>query len=162
MKRLTALLLALVCMLTLSSCAGKTDPPASDTALPEAPPAQESAPPARESAELAPVDVDLTQLSATMVYSEVNDMVTHPDDYLGKTVRMRGMCVVFEGEERTYYSCIIADATACCAQGIEFILADSGAVYPEQGDDVTVEGVFDTYYEGEYMYCQLIDAALAA
>ena len=156
MKRLPAMLLALVCALILASCSGRAETPvASDAASPEAPP----------SAELPvspPVDVDLTQLSPTMVYSEVNDMVTHPDDYLGKTVRMRGMCVVFEGEGRTYYSCIIADATACCAQGIEFILADSGAVYPDQGDDITVEGVFDTYYEAESMYCQLIEAALTA
>lgn len=34
--------------------------------------------------------------------------------------------------------------------------------YPELGDTITVTGIFDTYIEGEYQYCQLIDAELDA
>ena len=106
------------------------------------------------------VDVDLTKMSATMVYSEVYNMLAVPDDYIGKTVRMSGKFQVYEGEGRNYYVVIIPDATACCQQGMEFILADPDA-YPEPGRDVTVTGVFDTYYEGEYMrFCQLIDATV--
>ena len=106
------------------------------------------------------VDVDLTKMSATMVYSEVYNMLAVPDDYIGKTVRMSGKFQVYEGEGRNYYVVIIPDATACCQQGMEFILADPDA-YPEPGRDVTVTGVFDTYYEGEYMrFCQLIDATI--
>ena len=83
-----------------------------------------------------------------------------PDDYLGKTVRVSGKFQVYEGEGRYYYVVIIPDATACCQQGMEFILADPDA-YPEPGRDVTVTGVFDTYYEGESMrFCQLIDATV--
>ena len=36
------------------------------------------------------VDIDLTKLSATMVYSEVFNMLYTPEDYLGKTVNMEG------------------------------------------------------------------------
>ena len=106
------------------------------------------------------VDVDLTKMSATMVYSEVYNMLAVPDDYIGKTVRMSGKFQIYEGEGRNYYVVIIPDATACCQQGMEFILADPDA-YPEPGRDVTVTGVFDTYYEGESMrFCQLIDATV--
>lgn len=107
-------------------------------------------------------EIDLTALSSTMVYAEVYNMVTAPDDYLGKRVVMRGKFAVGEGDGRYYFACIIPDATACCSQGIEFLL-DGDYVYPndypEIGTDITVEGVFDTYYEGTYRYCQLINAS---
>ncbi len=102
------------------------------------------------------VDVDLTVLSSTMVYSEVYNMMVTPEDYLGKTVKMEGMAASFYDEitGNTYYACIISDATACCSQGIEFVLAE-GYDYPEDGEDVCVSGVFDLYTEGEYTYCTL-------
>ena len=36
------------------------------------------------------IDVDRTTLSSTMVYSEVYNMMSEPDGYLGKTVKMDG------------------------------------------------------------------------
>jgi hypothetical protein len=111
------------------------------------------------------IDVDLTQLSSTMVYSEVYNMMTQPDQYRGKKVKMDGSFAVYydENSDKYYYACIIQDATACCSQGIEFILADERKFpdeYPEVGGEISVEGVFDTYMEGESMYCTLKDAEL--
>ena len=87
-------------------------------------------------------DLDLTKLSATMVFSEVyND----------------------ETKDTDYYSCIVQDATACCAQGIEFKLADNYRFpddYPPEGSEITVRGRFDVYKEGEYKYAVLKDAVL--
>ena len=60
-------------------------------------------------------------------------------------------------------ACIISDATACCAQGIEFVLTEDRKFpeeYPEKGTEITVVGIFDTYMEGSYKYCQLIDAVM--
>ena len=74
---------------------------------------------------------------------------------------MAGTFAVYEGDGRNYYACLIADATACCSQGIEFLWKGDHpypADYPEPGTEITVTGTFDTYYEGEYTYCQLIDA----
>ena len=42
-------------------------------------------------------DVDLTELSASMVYAEVYDMVYNPDDYVGKTVRAKGTLFLLQG-----------------------------------------------------------------
>ena len=109
------------------------------------------------------VDVDLTKLSSTLVYSEVYNMLTSPDDYIGKTIKMSGDFAVGEGEDRYYFACIIADATACCSQGIEFLLDGDYNYpedYPELSTEITVIGVFDTYYEGESRYCQLINASM--
>ncbi len=113
----------------------------------------------------AKIDVDLTQLSSTMVYSEVYNMLNKPDGYKGKTVKMNGAFSVYEDEStgNVYLACIIADATACCSQGIEFQLAGKHKYpddYPELGSEITVTGTFGTYDEGEYTYCQLSDATL--
>ncbi|MCR4615742.1 MAG: hypothetical protein K5756_06290 [Clostridiales bacterium] len=110
-----------------------------------------------------PVDIDLTKLSSTLVYSEVYDMMSSPENYIGKRVRMRGPFTYSKGDGRYYYACIISDATACCAQGIEFLLKDgrtSPEEYPAIDTEITVVGVFDTYYEGANQYCQLIDAVM--
>ncbi len=108
-------------------------------------------------------DIDLTTLSSTMVYSEVYGMMMSPEAYVGKTVKMNGAFAVYEGENRNYYACLIADATACCSQGIEFVLDGDYAYpndYPALGTDITVAGTFDTYYEEDVLYCQLIDAKM--
>ena len=111
------------------------------------------------------VDVDLTILSSTMVYSEVYNMISYPEEYLGKTVRMKGPFAFFHDEATDNYcfACIIQDATACCAQGIEFVLTEDYVYpddYPEVDEEICVVGVFDTYMEGEYRYCTLRNARL--
>ena len=109
-------------------------------------------------------DVDLTVMNSTMVYAEVNNMLTNPDKYRGKIIKMKGSFSVYETAARNYYACIIADATACCSQGIEFVVAnkrDYPNEYPALGTQITVVGKFDTYNEGSKMYCQLIGASMA-
>jgi hypothetical protein len=109
------------------------------------------------------IDIDLTLLSSTMVYSPVYDMMSYPEKYVGKTVRMSGLYTDYydEAADKHYFACIIQDATACCAHGIEFELTDDYKYpddYPEESDLITVTGVFDTYMEGEAMYVTLRNA----
>lgn len=111
------------------------------------------------------VDVDLTTLSSTMVYSEVYNMMIMPEDYMGKTIKMSGMFSYMTDETtgNEYYACIIMDATACCSQGIEFELAGDYTYpddYPEIGGDITVTGTFDVYEEDGYKYCTLRNATM--
>ncbi len=111
------------------------------------------------------VDVDLTVLSSTMVFSEVYNMMVEPENYVGKTVKMDGTFSVYYDEptEEYYFACIIQDATACCAQGIEFELTGEYKYpddYPEEGGNVCVVGVFDTYKENDSTYCTLRNARL--
>ena len=112
------------------------------------------------------VDIDLTVLSSTLVYSEVYRMMMSPEDFIGKKIKMSGQYVVIfdEGTGKYYHACIISDATACCSQGIEFELTNSYTYpddYPEEGADICVIGTFDTYEEDDYIYCTLRNARIA-
>ena len=42
------------------------------------------------------IDVDLTLLSSTMVFSEVSNILSNPPDYAGKTIKMRGIYNCYE------------------------------------------------------------------
>ena len=115
--------------------------------------------------EKSTADVDLTKMSGTMVYSEVFNMMSAPEQYKGKTVKMNGTFNVYytEATNTYFFACIVQDATACCAQGLEFVLKGEHIYpddYPELGEEITVTGVFDTYMEGEYEYCTLRDAEM--
>lgn len=109
------------------------------------------------------IDYDLSQMSSNTVYAEVLGMVYEPDRYRGKTIKMKGAFAVYHDEttDKYYFACIIQDATACCAQGIEFSLKGDYK-YPEEGAEITVVGIFDTYEEGEQMYLILNDASFVS
>ena len=110
------------------------------------------------------IDLDLTTLSATMVYSEVNSMMVSPEDYVGLIIKMAGTEASYfeENTGKTYYACVIADATACCTQGIEYELMDGYGknAYPADDTYVTVVGEFITYEELDRAYVRLKNAEL--
>lgn len=113
------------------------------------------------------VDIDLTKLDSNMVYAQVYDMVNNGDDYLGKTVKAKGPFSYFqETDGREFFAVLISDATACCSQGIEFVLDGDHsypADYPSIGTEITVVGKFNYYKEdGYYTYVQLLDAQMEA
>lgn len=155
MKRKIVILLAAA--LLLSGCGKSADEPiqtvTAQTSQAVAEP--ETAP----SGEL----LDLTKLSSTMVYSEVFNMLSDPDRYVGRVVKMNGVAACFENPQtnQLYYACIIANATGCCAQGLEYVLTD-GEVYPELDTSITVTGTFALYEENGYKCFHLVDALLSA
>ncbi len=111
------------------------------------------------------IDVDLSVLSGGLVYSEVYNMMSRPDDYIGKVIKMTGSYSYYhdDGSGMDYHACIIQDATACCAQGIEFVTTKDFVYpddYPSSGEDITVTGIFDIYYEGDFAFMTLKDAIL--
>lgn len=111
------------------------------------------------------VDIDLTALSSTMVYGQVYNMMYYPENFIGQTIRMEGFYSDYydQAKGKRYFACIIMDATACCSQGIEFELTEEYSYpddYPEVGDEVVVEGVFDLYEEDGYDYCVLRNSKL--
>ena len=114
------------------------------------------------------VDYDLTQMGSDMVYATVYQMMSSPAQYEGKTFRIEGdfYAVYYEPTAKYYFYCIIQDATACCAQGMEFVWDDGSHIYPdeypEENATVVVEGTFETYREegDTNLYCRLKDAEL--
>lgn len=115
-----------------------------------------------------PIDYDLTTMGSDMVFAIVYQMMVSPKEYVGKTVRIDGSyySIYDETTGKRSHFCIIQDATACCAQGMEFILADSNNKksnkYPEEEAEVVIEGTFETYREdgGNNLYCRLKNAVL--
>ena len=188
MKRILALVLSLITAAALTACCGsqaaikggvggtatvaqimedagkQPEAPAENTV--EAPQPAEAEAPAQQT-ETAPVsdgvDIDLTQMNATMVYAEVSNIMYMPDDYIGKIIRMNGMAVSSTDPETgiIYHAIIIRDATACCASGLDYILSD-GQEYPPDESDATVTGEFELYEENGFFYCQLKDAKIEA
>ena len=94
------------------------------------------------------IDVDLTKMSGTVVFALVNRMVTEPAKFQGKRIRMGGVFSSYYDDQidRRFYGCVIADALACCSQGLAFELAKPRKYpeqYPAEGDAIIVEGDFD-------------------
>ena len=109
------------------------------------------------------VDVDLTKMSSTMVYSEVLNMQKTPEAYEGKVVKMSGPFNVTDYNGKTYFACIIADATACCMQGMEFVPftePEDPDHFMEDNADITVTGRLETYVEDGAFYLHLVDASV--
>ena len=73
---------------------------------------------------------------------------------VGKVVKAKGTCGIYADSRisKKYYSIVIKDATACCSQGLEFVLKDDK--YPSKGKIITVEYTFSTYREVGNIYCQ--------
>ena len=185
MKRLFCLLLAVCMMVFVCSCgkgggedAGNdtlsSDEEASASAEIIPTPNQQETP--EKSGQAQPsagkVDVDLTVLSSTMVYSEVYNMLYNdPAYYLGKTVKARGEFSIYQlvtdgvlQPDPVSYACIISDAAACCAEGMEFVLEGNYTYpddYPELGAEITVIGEFQSYEENGMIWYHLVNARLA-
>ena len=155
MKKIIAIILALVLALSFVACSKNSDKNDNSNS-------KSTTKATETTTEAKSVDLDLTQLSSTVVYSEVYNMLITPDDYKGKIIKMKGQFNQYTDDEtgKIYNSVIIPDATACCQQGLEFELSDKTNPNFEQGAEITVVGTFDTYSEGELLYCHLKNAKI--
>ena len=91
------------------------------------------------------IDYDLTNMSSTMIYAEVFNMLIEPEKYENKRVKMKGFFTIYnEGSKDEVYSVIVPDATACCQQGIEFFY-DFKDNKPVANSEITVTGIFNVH-----------------
>lgn len=137
--------------------AQKNDQQNTDTQTPESVQGTVNAPEAA-------VDVDLSVMDSDMIYATVYQMMSDPEQYVGKTFRIEGKFYVTYDEmtKNQYYYCVIKDATECCAQGLEFVWGDGSHIYPDEyptdGTEVIVDGTFELYMENDSRYCRLANA----
>lgn len=155
MKKIIAIILVLVFALSFVACSKNSDKNENSNS-------KSTTKTTETRTEVKSVDLDLTQLSSTLIYSEVYNMLITPDDYKGKIIKMKGQFNQYTDEQigKTYNAVVIPDATACCQQGLEFELSDKTNPNFEQGAEITVVGTFDTYSEGELLYCHLKNAKI--
>lgn len=109
------------------------------------------------------VQLNLAGMSGTVVYSMVYNIMSDPPRYIGQIIRLSGYYSAWQDPNTgmVYHSCVIPDATACCAQGMEFVWSGDHVYpddYPEFGTEMIVTGRLESYMEGDYMYLHLMDA----
>ena len=109
------------------------------------------------------VDLDLSEMSGTIVYAQIYNIQYDPGPYLGKVIRVRGYYSFYREptNDNVYYACVIPDATACCMQGMEFVPftePEDPDHYLEDNADITVTGRLEIYVDNGTSYLHLVDA----
>lgn len=155
MRKTAFLLSLLLCAASMFSCGSAETSDTSETSQASSEAQQPE----------AGVDYDLTTMSSTMIFSTVSNMILYPDVYEGKIVKLEGNFSVYhdEGGDKYIFAAIVPDATACCQQGIEFVLDGDYKYpddYPEEGQSITIKGAFNSYDEYGFKYVQLLNAEM--
>ena len=155
MRKTAFLLSLLLCAASMFSCGSAETSDTSETSLASSEAQQPE----------AGVDYDLTTMSSTMIFSTVSNMILYPDVYEGKMVKLEGNFSVYHDEagDKYIFAAIVPDATACCQQGIEFVLDGDYKYpddYPEEGQSITIKGSFNSYDEYGFKYVQLLNAEM--
>ena len=113
---------------------------------------------------------DLSVMGSDMIYAAVYDLVTDYESHVNETYKIRGRFYssIDPKTMSRYYFCVINDALGCCSQGLEFLLADADAVYPEnypkEGSEILLTGTWSNYNDpssGDDFYA-LTDASFTA
>ena len=156
MKKTSLTALMVICLAMTCSCSKNETAPSSSAEITTA---------ATEASDNADIDVDLTKMSSTMIYSTVSNMMLYPNVYENQKIKIRGTFRPFHDETtgKDYTAVIIPDATACCEQGIEFSLAGEHKFpddYPKEDQYLTVTGIFTIYEENGINYVELSDASM--
>lgn len=130
--------------------------------LPDTPAPDGAAP---ETASDGEYDIDLTEMNSNMIYAQVYDMLNESENYTGKTVRVQGTFNYYQNPDtgREYFAALVSDATACCAQGIEFVLPGDVHYpedYPEQGTPIEIAGTCNVYLEDDQPFVELLNATM--
>lgn len=95
-------------------------------------------------------DIDLTKMSVTMIYSQIFNMLIMPEEYVDKTIKVKGSFEIYPNEkgEIDFFTLTVMDATACCKEGIDFIWAGNHTYpddYPKEGQEITITGSYKSF-----------------
>ncbi len=95
-------------------------------------------------ASISKIDLDLTKMSATMIYSTIFDMLVMAQEYQDKTVKIKGNFNILEdsADGSKHMAILIPDATACCVQGIELFWEENPQNYPQQDQEIILTGIY--------------------
>lgn len=166
-RAISIIVLISIVFFTLTSCGTKTDEKETDSNKNSTELSDDKKEEKTEKSDkkVGGKSVDLTVLSTTMIYSEVYNMMVNPEEYVGGTIKVKGKFVVYEDKEKktNYYAVIVEDATACCQQGLEFVLAGDYRYpedYPAKDTEITVTGTFQTYKADGTTLSHLVDAKM--
>jgi len=113
---------------------------------------------------ISDVDIDLTELSATLMEAEYQRIISNAEDNIGKTIKTYGTyrtLIIDEAGNYAHFIVIVA-GDDCCWLGFEFI-RDGDYVfpndYPAQNSRILITGTLDSYfiYGSSYVYIAVDD-----
>jgi len=105
------------------------------------------------------IDLDISELSGVLAYSQVVNINESPDDYMGKVIKLNGLYFssYYDKTDTYYHYVLVGDEALCCQTGLEFVWKGEHAYpndYPERQAEIELIGVFGSYEElGKTYYC---------
>ena len=107
---------------------------------------------------LQDVDLELSDLPASMAYAQLVAMLRDPEAYANQWVRLSGVFNYSQARERGVV--IVADTSGCCEAGLD-LCCEAGLTfpddYPELYSKIRVTGFLESDEDGT---CRLVDAVL--
>jgi len=103
------------------------------------------------------VDIDLSELSMTMIQAEYQKIISNPEDYMGKTIKVYGSYYILplDNAGNIAHYVIIVQGDECCQMGFEF-KRDGNYVYPEdypsQNSMIQITGTLDKHEQFGAVY----------
>ena len=112
-----------------------------------------------------PIRVDLTKMSAIMIYGLMYDIVSSPMEYEGQKMRLVGEYSSFKNPEtgEMEHTITFYDTSFCCHVDLRFYLKGDAVYpkdYPRDGSQMTVVGFLHVEGEGKKATCWLEDGKL--
>jgi len=87
-----------------------------------------------------------------------------PEGFRGETVRIKGQMAVVRDTERIHLACVKEGWIPGQRAGLQFVLAGNHQIEEIDsllGNEITVTGKLETYWENRALYCHLVDAVVS-
>lgn len=107
------------------------------------------------------VDFDLSIMTSTLAFAQMQNIMQGPDNFIGKTMKIKGeySSAYFGKTQQFYHFISVVDQITCCQETMEFILAGKKKTiqdYPYEGDQIELTGTFKKYIEEEKPFYHLV------
>ena len=103
----------------------------------------------------------MSKMSGVLAYAQAININESADEYIRKTIKMRGQYYATLYEGSYYHWVVVGDESLCCKEGVEFIWSGDHsypADYPENETVIEVVGVLNSYDElGRTYYFLAVD-----
>jgi len=100
-------------------------------------------------------DVDLTALGKVIAHAKITEMYENPDDYIGKTIKVKGEYEAETWQNTDYHYLVIQGEEGCCPQVFQLRWNDE-IERPSRGNTIEVFGVFDEHDELDDTWYRII------
>ena len=102
------------------------------------------------------IPLDLTMLPGKVKCSKLLEMISNPDEYVTRKIIINGSYSYVKDSNtgQEYHSCVVSDEEGLNIMAIEFD-PENKEDLPAAEEDITVEGYYDIYREGDTPYATL-------